>query len=97
MIINIEERFYQLRDEWIREVEILSFDKIDSQPYLKIIEMGWTIIPLILKDMEKTNNHWFRALREITGAQPVPEKHMGKIELMCKDWLEWAKKEKIKW
>ena len=97
IVPEIEEKFNRLRDEWLRETILFSFDKLDSKPYLEIIEMGSVVVPLILKDMEKTNNHWFRALREITGAQPVSEEHRGKIKAMCRDWLEWARKEGVEW
>ncbi len=45
--------------------------------------------------MQQTSNHWFNALHKITNADPIPKEHEGKIQLMIKDWIEWAKDNNI--
>ena len=52
--------------------------------------MGDETIPFIFKDFEKNDNHWFFALEVITGKNPISPEHIGNIELMKKDWTEWA-------
>jgi len=68
---------------------------INHPAYLHIISLGKEVVPLLLRDMQQTSNHWFNALYKITGADPIPEEHSGKIQLMISDWLKWAKDNNI--
>ncbi len=40
-------------------------------------------------------HHWFLALREITGADPVEDKHRGLLDKMAGDWLKWGREQSI--
>lgn len=58
--------------------------------YREIVKMGLPVIPLILEDMEKNGpDHWFHALYEITGANPVKEENRGQLKKMAEDWPLW--------
>jgi len=48
-------------------------------------------VPLLLRDMEEKQTHWFCALREITGADPVSASAAGNVPKMVEAWLRWAK------
>lgn len=65
--------------------------------YQKIIGMGSEVIPLILKELEANLDHWFWALKAITGKDPTPPHHRGKLKLMARDWLNWASKQGYQW
>ncbi|MBI3355838.1 MAG: hypothetical protein HY038_03540 [Nitrospirae bacterium] len=86
-------RFLTLKDRWETETCLLSSaSDIAMHPaYQQIIGMGPTAIPLILSEMRKKPDHWFWALRSITGEDPVLPEHKGKIKKMTEDWLRWAK------
>jgi hypothetical protein len=70
-------------------------EMINHPAYLQIIALGKKAVPLLLRDMQQTSNHWFEALHSITGINPVPKEHRGKIQLMISDWLKWAKDNNI--
>ena len=59
--------------------------------YQKIIGMGEKVVPLILRELETRPNHWFWALKAITGADPIQSHQRGKISEMTKAWLSWAR------
>lgn len=90
---NEEAMFIDLAEKWKRETQLhSSMLEIAMHPaYQRIIGMGPFAIPLILNDLGKEINHWFWALRAITGENPVPQEHQGKIEDMASDWLKWGR------
>ena len=58
--------------------------------YQQIIGMGLDALPLILRELQQEADHWFWALRAITGIDPVPKSSAGKIEEMRDAWLAWG-------
>lgn len=83
--------FNQLKQEWIEETKILSsISEICMHPaYQQIIGMGKTVIPYIIQEMVENPNHWFWALKSITGVDPVPSDKRGKMEKMTNAWFKW--------
>lgn len=83
--------FLILKEIWIKETaHHSSINKLTNHSaYNAIIEMGRDVVPFIISDLEKEPNHWGPALRQITGANPVPIEHAGKIKEIAKDWIEW--------
>jgi hypothetical protein len=59
--------------------------------YQEIITMGQEVVPLLLRDLEQEPDHWFAALRAITGAHPVPPEDRGDLHKMAAAWLRWGK------
>jgi len=55
------------------------------------------VVPYLLRDLEDNHTHWFCALREITGVNPVPAAAAGNIARMAEAWLSWAKEHGYKW
>lgn len=88
----MKERFDELKKIWKNDTMIMSNGGTDHWAYLEIIRMGKQVVPFIIEDMRKTNNHWFVALEAITGANVIPVEHYGQIELMTHDWLNWFNK-----
>ena len=41
--------------------------------------------------LEQRPNHWFAALRSLTGADPVPLADRGRIRAMTEAWGTWGK------
>lgn len=58
--------------------------------YQRIISMGDDALPLILDELSKHRDHWFWALKVITGEDPVPEHSRGRLQEMTDAWLRWG-------
>jgi len=88
-------KFYELKSRWEAETAILSsIIEIAMHPaYQQIIGMGPIVIPLILAEMEKRPEHWFWALKSITGENPVLPEHRGRVKEMTKAWLNWGREQ----
>jgi len=39
--------------------------------------------------------HWFPALKDITGIDPVPPHERGKLPAMTRAWIEWGKRSRL--
>ena len=59
--------------------------------YRQIIDLGAPAVPLLLALLPDTPDHWFVALAEITGADPVPEHERGDVKKMAASWLSWGR------
>jgi hypothetical protein len=72
---TIEARFRRLADIWERATGHLSSMKAASEhpAYQEIIGLGPEVVPLLLRDLQDKERHWFIALRTITGGQPCPQ------------------------
>src|ERR1043166_3767074 len=60
----LEQKFHRLAEEWRKETGFLSsVTKMCMHPaYQKIIAIGPGVIPLILRDLQQTRDHWLWAL-----------------------------------
>jgi hypothetical protein len=58
--------------------------------YQQIIGMGKDAIPLILDELQREEDHWFWALKSITGEDPVAPPDRGNMPKMTEAWLRWA-------
>ena len=96
---TLEERFQRLAATWRAETAYLSSltDMTAHPAYREIVSMGQDAVPLLLRDLEKEPEHWFMALAEITGANPVPPQHAGNIDRMAADWLRWGREHGYQW
>ena len=65
--------------------------------YQQIIGLGAPAIPLLLRELEREPDHWFWALKVLTGVNPVPQKSRGNIEEMAKHWVAWGKEQGYRW
>lgn len=94
--IDFSEEFNQLKQEWETATAILSdINEISMHSaYQRIIGMGSIAVPLIICEMSKKPNHWFWALKAITGEDPVPVEKRGNIKEMNDIWLDWWEKNK---
>jgi hypothetical protein len=94
--IEIEATLNELEAQWREETSFLSSmsAKIDNQWYQKIIALGQPVIPLLLKRLQKTPDHWFEALRKLTLENPVKDRPeiRGDMTAMSECWVSWGKK-----
>lgn len=93
----IQLKFQLLAEKWKEESRFLSFVKERTQllTYQAIITMGKPAIPCILKEMQAQPNHWFAALKQLTGVNPILPEHKGNLKAMTNDWILWGKKNQI--
>jgi hypothetical protein len=96
---RLEERFVTLASEWkVGRGYTSSISKMCSHPaYQQIVGMGDKAIPLILRELEQAPDHWFWALKAITGVNPVPQEERADIKAMARYWLEWGREEGYRW
>lgn len=87
--------FRELARRWREDTETMSSieDMALHPAYQRIIGMGPAVLPLILRELERAPDHWFWALRAITGADPVAPEQRGDIRGMAAAWLAWARRE----
>jgi hypothetical protein len=98
-LASVEERFRQLAAAWHDAVAHQSSTTLrNNHPaYRDIVRLGPEVVPLLLRDMQENHTHWFCALREITGAAPIPKSAAGNVPKMVEAWLSWAKDNGYQW
>ncbi len=94
-----EERFRQLVARWKAERGPTSFvaEMATHAAYQQIIGMGPSAVPLLLRELERAPDHWFWALRAITGVNPVPPESRGRVGAMAEAWLRWGREQGYRW
>src|SRR5437868_470512 len=92
MTMPSEQRFRELASRWRKDTAFLSStSEIATHPsYQQIIGMGKEALPFIFAALREQPEHWFWALRAITGEDPVPPASRGDLRQMTAVWLKWA-------
>lgn len=92
--VDVADEFYYLARSWKRERDRFAFsaqEMAEHQAYTAIIGMGECAIPYILNELRKEPDHWFLALSEIAGVDPVPVSDRGRIRAISEAWINWGK------
>lgn len=91
---ELRERFRRLAEEWRDRSRHMSNTKHMAMlpSYQEIIAMGPAVVPLILEELQRDPNQWFWALKEVTGADPVPHEARGIVQAMADAWVAWGKR-----
>jgi hypothetical protein len=91
---DLQEQFNSLADRWEQETSQLSSPSRKAQhpAHQAIIEMGPLVVPLILRRMDRQGGHWFWALTQLAGENPIPPAMHGKIADMRAAWVQWGTK-----
>ena len=86
------EKFQKLAEQWEEETFFMSrSDRAIAHPvHQEIIKLGQPAVPLILERMRSQGGHWFEALEQITGEDPVSPADYGNIAAMQNSWLQWG-------
>lgn len=87
----VKNKFYGLLNNWQEETVTYSdiTKKCTHPSYQQIIGMGESVLPYIIDELKTNPNHWFWALKAITGEDPVPDDKKGNIKDMIGIWIEW--------
>jgi hypothetical protein len=88
----VAEEFSRLAREW---KEATAFESSPARlalhpAYQRIIGLGRRALPLILAELRREPDHWFWALRSISGENPVPAEKQGDVGAMARLWLDWG-------
>jgi hypothetical protein len=96
---NVEREFRELAGAWKsqRPATSFSFQLAMHPAYQRIIGLGKAALPLILAELEKDLDHWFWALRAISGEDPVPLESRGKLNEMANAWINWGRGKGYVW
>jgi len=94
---DVAVRFGRLAQQWRAETSLASSVlEICTHPaYQRIIGMGRAAIALILRELQAAPDHWFWALKAITGEDPVPREHRGNVRAMTDAWLTWGAQNRL--
>jgi hypothetical protein len=86
-------RFQQLVKQWKSAIGPTStaIQMAMHPAYQQIIGMGPSVIPFLLRELQREPDHWFWAFRAITHVDPVPESDRGDIGAMTQAWLNWGR------
>ncbi|MEH2182640.1 hypothetical protein [Nostoc sp.] len=90
---ELKETFIKLANQWHSETKHMSLisDMVLHPAYQQIIGMGKNAVPLILEELSREPEHWFWALKSITGANPVKPEDKGRLKKMTEAWLDWGR------
>ncbi|MBI1851775.1 MAG: hypothetical protein HYR85_15650 [Planctomycetes bacterium] len=90
---TIQQQFDALAEWWRAETRHLSSvtQMVTHPAYQRIIGKGQVVVPILLRELRKRPDHWFWALKAITGEDPVRPEDRGKLPAMANAWLEWGR------
>lgn len=71
--------------------------KINNKHYLKICESSpFVTVPLLLREMQTEPDHWFVALKHLTGTDPTQNCSKDcSFEEETQAWIEWGKENNL--
>jgi len=86
-------QFRALARQWKNETQYASHsNQMFLVPsYQRIIGLGPSAIPLILRELENEPGHWFWALAALTGENPAAQGTAGNVDAMREAWLQWGR------
>ncbi len=90
--VSVSDSFRVLAERWKRETAILSsLSKKTKHPaYREIVKLGDAVLPYLICELAGQPDHWFSALEEITGKNPVSEADRKDIQWATQAWVRWA-------
>jgi hypothetical protein len=90
---TLASRFHALADEWRAATRFLASPSAASEhpAYRALVSLGQAAVPLILAELAAAPEPWFAALRELTGADPVPPDDRGRPKVAAEHWLAWGR------
>ena len=93
VMAETQREFQRLSEEWksSRGPATTVAAMVKHPAYLEIVQLGEPAIPLLLKELEQQPDHWFAALRAMTGANPVRDEDRGDVTRMAESWIEWGR------
>ncbi len=83
--------FRGLAETWKRETGHLSVlaRRYAHPSYALILNMGLSIVPFILKELQREPDRWFDALERLTKQNPAKE--AATFDAAVESWLAWGR------
>jgi hypothetical protein len=96
---QLEARFRQLATVWLEETAHVSSstELVNHPAFQQIVALGRPVVPLLLRELAARTGHWHRALKCITGADPVPPEGRGDFDQATEAWLRWGRDNGYQW
>jgi hypothetical protein len=96
---DVAAEFRRLAEWWERETCYHSSLSImyEHPAYRAIVALGRPVIPILLRQIETDPSWLIGALWELTGENPVPPEHRGRLTLMATDWVNWGRQNGYVW
>ena len=90
---SLASRFRTLAGEWEAATRFLAAPGAAAEhpAYRAIVALGPAAVPLIMAELAAAPEPWFAALRELTGADPVPPADRGRPRAAAEHWLAWGR------
>jgi hypothetical protein len=90
---TMNEVVVQLAKQWMDERPRGSeiHEMVKTPSYQAIIVLGYRAVRPLLLMLQQNPDHWFYALHEITGENPVPIESEGRLIEMASAWIKWGK------
>lgn len=94
---TVQDMFGELAATWKADTMFeSSASALVSHPsYQRIIGLGREAVPLLLRSLKASPDHWFAALSAITGADPVLPGERGDLIKMTDTWLRWGEERRL--
>lgn len=92
---NTEEKFNRLYSKWKEEGLYLSSlsEMFTLESYQEIVKLGQAAIPFILRELNQQPSFLIKALKDITGVNPVSDANQGNVKATVNDWLAWGRQQ----
>ena len=99
VMAEVKRAFQRLTEEWkAGRGPATTVRTMTEHPASKaIIELGEPAVPLLLEELDREPDHWFAALRAITGVNPVRAEDQGDLDKMAGSWIEWGRSNGYRW
>jgi hypothetical protein len=96
---GLEQKFQQLAARWLAETAYVSStsELVGHPAFQEIVGLGKGVVPLLLRELEKGTGHWHRALRRVTGEDPVLPQDRGDVTKAAEAWLRWGREHGYAW
>ena len=90
--VSVDQAFRLLAEKWKRETAIVSSvtKKVRHPAYRSIVALGMSVVPLLIAELAARPDHWFSALEEITGENPVDPEDGKQMAQAVKAWVNWG-------
>ena len=94
-MVSEEAQFTRLLEEWRETIRPSTrlHEMLEQPAYRQIVQLGLLaktqVLRLILADLSQHPRHWFQALAEISGTNPVPASATSFADFRAA-WLAWG-------
>lgn len=91
---SLDRAFRTLAAEWQAATRFAAAPSAaaDHPAYRAMVGLGEAAVPLVFAALAASPDPvWFTALRELTGADPVPPADRGRTAAAASHWLAWGR------